>query len=37
LKDDQAALEAKYRDLLWLRTYAVVGLGFDRLTWEEVA
>jgi len=29
-------LEAKYGDILRLRTYAVVAIGFDRLLWEEV-
>ena len=33
----RAALEAAYGDTLRLRTYAVVGLGFERLVWEEVA
>lgn len=30
------ALEAAYGETLRLRTYAVVGLGFERLVWEEV-
>ena len=29
-------LDAKYGDLLQLRTYAVVAIGFDKLLWEEV-
>ncbi len=30
------ALEKKYGDMLRLRRYAVVALGFERLWWEEV-
>ena len=30
------ALERKYGEILRLRTYAVVSLGFERLVWEEV-
>lgn len=33
----RTALEAAYGETLRLRTYAVVGLGFERLVWEEVA
>jgi hypothetical protein len=29
------ALQAAYGECLRLRTYAVVGLGFERLVWEE--
>jgi len=29
-------LDAKYGDILKLRTYAVVAIGFDRLLWKEV-
>ena len=29
-------LQAKYGDILKLRTYTVVAVGFDRLLWEEV-
>ena len=32
----RTALEASYGETLRLRTYAVVGLGFERLVWEEV-
>jgi hypothetical protein len=35
LHDYRAVLEAKYGDRLRLRSYAVVGLGFERLVWEE--
>ncbi len=30
------ALEKKYGDVLRLRRYAVVALGFERLWWEEI-
>ena len=30
------ALQAAYGNILRLHTYAVVGLGFERLVWEEV-
>jgi hypothetical protein len=33
----RTALEASYGQTLRLRTYAVVGLGFERLVWEEVS
>jgi len=33
----RTALEASYGATLRLRTYAVVGLGFERLIWDEVA
>lgn len=33
----RTALQASYGATLRLRTYAVVGLGFERLVWEEVA
>jgi len=33
----RAALAAQYGDGLRLRTYAVVGLGFERLVWMEGA
>ena len=32
----RVALQATYGETLRLRTYAVVGLGFERLVWEEV-
>lgn len=32
----RTALEAGYGKTLRLRTYAVVGLGFERLVWEEI-
>jgi hypothetical protein len=32
----RSALQAHYGDLLRLRVYAVVALGFERLVWEEV-
>jgi hypothetical protein len=32
----RSALQAQYGDLLRLRVYAVVALGFERLVWEEV-
>ena len=32
----RTALHASYGETLRLRTYAVVGLGFERLVWEEV-
>ncbi len=33
----RTVLQATYGSILRLRTYAVVGLGFERLVWEEVA
>jgi hypothetical protein len=36
LKEYRRALQAKYKDVLRLRTYAVVSVGFDRLAWIEV-
>ena len=33
----RTALQATYGETLRLRTYAVVGLGFERLVWEEVS
>mgnify|MGYP003377988531 CR=1 FL=1 len=33
----RTALHASYGETLRLRTYAVVGLGFERLVWEEVS
>ncbi len=35
LQRHRQALENRYGDLLRLRTYAVVALGFDRLVWQE--
>jgi hypothetical protein len=32
----RTALQARYGATLRLRTYAVVGLGFERVVWEEV-
>ena len=36
LQSYRTALDATYSETLRLRTYAVVGLGFERLVWEEV-
>jgi hypothetical protein len=36
LQGYRAVLEARYGEMLRLRAYAVVGLGFDRVVWEEV-
>lgn len=36
LQHYRTLLTATYGDLLRLRTYAVVALGFERLVWEEV-
>ena len=33
----RTVLQATYGSILRLRTYAVVGLGFERLVWEEVS
>ena len=37
LHNYRQTLIQKYGEALKLRTYAVVGIGFDRLIWEEVA
>ncbi|MGE0087650.1 MAG: AAA family ATPase [Desulfococcaceae bacterium] len=37
LEDYRGILLSQYGDLLRLRTYAVVSLGFERLVWEESA
>jgi len=36
LNDYRHALETAYGDVLRLRTYSVVAVGFDRLVWEEM-
>lgn len=36
LREYQQTLQKKYGDALKLRTYAVVGIGVERLVWEEV-
>jgi len=36
LRDYQKRLHQKYGDVLKLRTFAVVGVGFERVLWEEI-
>ena len=36
LRDYRQKLAQKYGQALKLRTYVVIGVGFERLIWEEV-